>query len=210
MVTIVMTGFIDDFSYDRAIEAGASDFIKKPFTMKEMLHRVTHVQLQEKLRILSITDELTGLYNRRGFFTLAEEFLKLSKRQRTGIFMLYADVDNLKMINDTAGHQEGDQALCDIAAILQTTYRESDIIARIGGDEFVVLPIGTTGANIEKIISRLQRNIENHNAARESSHALSLSLGTSFYDPGRPSSVDELITLADKLMYEQKRLKQES
>jgi len=207
MATILMTGFIDDFSYDRAIEAGASDFIKKPFTMKEAMHRIRHVKLQEKLRLLSITDELTGLYNRRGFFTLADEFLKLAKRQKKGIFMLYADLDHLKTINDRSGHHAGDEALIDTARLLKATYRESDIIARIGGDEFVVIPVGTAGDNLEKIIDRLQRNIETYNTTESHEHSLSLTLGTSYYDPGTPCSIDELIAQADKHMYEQKRLK---
>jgi len=207
MVTIVMTGFIDDFSYDRAIEAGASDFIKKPFTLKEILHRLSHVKLQENLRMQSITDELTGLYNRRGFFTLAEEFLKLDKRQKKGVFLLYADLDHLKSINDTLGHQEGDLALIDVAHILKATYRESDVIARIGGDEWVVLPVGTTGDNIEKITDRLQTNIRHHNATKKRNYTLSVSVGIAWYDPGNPCSIDELIARADREMYEQKRLK---
>lgn len=207
MATIIMTGFIDDFSYDRAIDAGASDFIKKPFTMKEILHRVNHVKLQERLRLLTITDELTGLYNRRGFFTLAEEFLKLAKRQKKGIYMLYADLDHLKSINDRSGHHEGDEALVETAKVLKTTYRESDIVARIGGDEFVVIPVGITGDNIEKIIARLEKNMKNQNASRNKNYNLSLSLGVSLYNPEKPCSVDELISHADEMMHEHKRIK---
>jgi len=121
--------------------------------------------------------------------------------------MLYADLDHLKAINDRSGHCEGDRALIDAAKLLKTTYRESGIIARIGCDEFVVIPVGITGENMEKIVGRLQRNIENHNVTGKSKHTLSLSLGISHYDPGNPSSIDELIAQADKSMYEQKRLK---
>jgi diguanylate cyclase (GGDEF)-like protein len=206
MATILMTGFIDEFSYDRAMEAGASDFIKKPFTMKELISRVRHVELQEKVRMLSITDELTGLFNRRGFFTFAEQFLKLGKRQKKGIFILYADLDNLKVINDTLGHQEGDLALVDIATIFKETCRETDIIARIGGDEFVAILTGATGNDIGKIVDRLQGKLDNHNATKNRKYRLSISLGISSYDPENPCSVDELIAKADKMMYEQKRL----
>lgn len=210
MAAVVMTGFIDDFSYDRAIEAGASDFIKKPFTMKEIINRIKHVKSQEKLRLLSITDELTGLYNRRGFFTLTDQQLKLARRLKKGIFMLYADVDNLKVINDKFGHQEGDLVLLDIAGILKATYRESDIIARIGGDEFTVIPIGTTGDNIGKITARLQKNIDNHYAIENRKYTLSISFGVSYFNPETPCSIDELLAHADKMMYEQKRLRQQS
>jgi diguanylate cyclase (GGDEF)-like protein/PAS domain S-box-containing protein len=166
--------------------------------------------MEQQLRALSFSDPLTGLYNRRGFFTFAQEFLKLAKRQRQGIFMLYTDLDNLKLINDTLGHREGDRALIDSANIIKKTYRESDIVARIGGDEFAVIPLGTTGDNIEKLTSRLQKNINNHNLAKKRNYTLSISFGVSYYDPVAPCSVDELIANADRMMYEQKKLKKKS
>lgn len=207
MAVIIMTGFIDDFSYDSAIEAGASDFIKKPFTPKELRARIEHVIMHERQRVMTITDELTGLYNRRGFFTLAEQQLKLADRLGKGIFMLYADVDDLKGINDTLGHHQGDMALVDTANILKTTYRQSDIVARIGGDEFVVAPIGTTGDEIEKLTSRLIENVQTHNAQENRAYKLSLSYGVAYYDPEGDCSIDELLSRAEKLMYEHKRLK---
>jgi diguanylate cyclase (GGDEF)-like protein/PAS domain S-box-containing protein len=164
--------------------------------------------LEEKLHSLSLTDELTGIYNRRGFFTLAEQVLKLCKRQKKGVYMLYADIDNLKKINDTFGHKEGDLALIEIADILKKSYRDSDIAARIGGDEFVVIPIGTTGNNIELITSRLQKAIEIHNSKGNRKYKLSVSIGVTYYDPEYPCSIDELLLKVDKLMYEQKRQKQ--
>ncbi len=166
--------------------------------------------MEEKLKALALSDELTGLYNRRGFFTLVEQLLKLSRRQKTGIFMLYADADNLKEINDTWGHKEGNLVLIDIANILKKNYRESDIIARIGGDEFVVIPVGTTGDNIEEITARLQKSIQDHNAKENRSYKLSLSVGIAYYDPENPCSIEELLAQGDKLMYEQKKYKQKS
>jgi diguanylate cyclase (GGDEF)-like protein/PAS domain S-box-containing protein len=160
--------------------------------------------LEEQLRTLSLTDELTGLHNRRGFFTLVEPLLKLSKRQKSGVLMLYADLDNLKRINDTFGHQEGDLALIDTADILKKTYRESDIIARIGGDEFVVLPVGSPEDRIEIITARLEENLKNQIAKKDRKYSLSLSFGISHYDPESPCSIDDLINRAEKLMYEQK------
>lgn len=207
MVVIIMTGYIDDFSYDSAIEAGASDFIKKPFTPKELKARIELVKIQERHRIMSITDELTGLYNRRGFFPLAEQRLKLSTRQRKGIYMLYADLDGLKAINDTFGHQQGDLALIDTANLLKATYRDSDIIARIGGDEFAVIPVGNAGDNIQAVTARLQKNLDDHNSANRRSYILSISVGVAFYDPENPRSVDELLAEGDNMMYEQKNLK---
>ncbi|MDQ7787390.1 MAG: diguanylate cyclase [Thermodesulfovibrionales bacterium] len=166
--------------------------------------------MEAKLKALSITDNLTGLYNRRGLFALVEQLFKLSKRQNTGMFMLYADIDNLKEINDTWGHKEGDLVIIDIANILKMNYRDSDIVARIGGDEFVVIPVGTDGDNMEENISRLQKNIQVHNTKANRSYKLSLSAGIAYYDPKTPCSVEELLAQGDKLMYEQKKYKQKS
>ena len=167
-------------------------------------------QMEQKLRTLSVTDELTGLYNRRGFFIMVEQLLKLTKRHKKGIFMLYADVDNLKEINDKLGHQEGDLALIDTANILKTTYRDTDIVARLGGDEFVVIPVGGAGDNVELITGRLQENLESHAAEGSRNYRLSVSLGVSYYDPESPCSIDELLKRGEKLMYEQKMLKRSS
>jgi diguanylate cyclase (GGDEF)-like protein/PAS domain S-box-containing protein len=161
-------------------------------------------KMEEKLRTLSLTDELTGLYNRRGFFTLSEQLLKSRKRKKKGVFLLYADLDNLKEVNDTFGHQAGDEILGATAAIFKDTFRESDIIARIGGDEFVVIPIGNSRDDVEMITERLRQNIENRNAKKDSERRLSISFGTSYYDPESPCSIDELVDQAEKLMYEQK------
>lgn len=167
-------------------------------------------QMEEQLRALSLTDELTGLYNRRGLITLAGQQLKMANRQKKGIYMLYADVDNLKGINDTLGHQEGDLALIEIANILKENYRKSDIIARIGGDEFVVIPVGATGGKIEDVTARFQKSIEVQNQKKNRSYRLSVSVGVSFYDPENHCSIDELLALAEKAMYEQKRLKRKN
>jgi diguanylate cyclase (GGDEF)-like protein len=207
---IIMTGLIDDFSYDDAMEAGASDFIKKPFSLKELIARIEHAKKHERLYDISLHDELTGLYNRRGFFTLSEHLLKTAKRQQKGLFMLYGDLDGLKGINDTFGHQKGDWALIDIANILKETFRGSDIIARLGGDEFAVIPIETAEDNSRVVLNRLEAAIENDNAKNKRAYELSFSIGTAYFDPWSPCTVDELLSQADKSMYEQKRSRQNS
>lgn len=164
-------------------------------------------KMEEKLQALSITDELTGIYNRRGFFALAEHILKIAKRNKKGLFLLYADLDGLKEVNDRFGHQEGDIMLIEIANLLKGNYRESDIIARIGGDEFVVLPVGITGDSIDVITSRLGEALEMHNEKRNRGYKLSLSYGLAYYDPDSPCSLDELLIKADKAMYEHKKEK---
>jgi len=204
MAVIITTGFVDNFSYDKAIEAGASDFIKKPFTEKELIARIKHVKMQQEIRNLTLRDELTGIYNRRGFFALVEYQFNLAKRSKTGMFMLYADLDNLKIINDTLGHQEGDRALTMAADILRKNFRQSDIIARIGGDEFVVFPVGTSADCVDKILERLQKALEAYNAENNRGYSLSISAGISFYDPERPCTIDDLLAAADRSMYERK------
>jgi diguanylate cyclase (GGDEF)-like protein/PAS domain S-box-containing protein len=164
-------------------------------------------KMEEKLRALSLTDELTGLYNRRGFFALVDHLLKSVKRRNTRVLMLYADLDNMKGINDSLGHQVGDKALVYTANLLKATYRESDIIARIGGDEFVVVPVGTNGDTIEVITARLQKNIDTYNAKSSRRFRISMSLGVSCYDPKFPCSIDEMLAQGDKAMYEEKKLK---
>jgi len=207
---IVMTGFIEEFSYDDAIDVGASDFIKKPFSLKELVARIEHAKRHERLYNISLHDELTGLYNRRGFFTLAEHLLKTAKRQQKGLFMLYCDLDDLKGINDGLGHQKGDWALIDTANILKETFRGSDIIARIGGDEFVVVPIEPKGESLEIVVKRLQQAIEMDNIRSKREYKLSISTGTAYFDPWAPITIDDLLSQADKSMYEQKRSKQDA
>ncbi len=207
MAVIIMTAYIEEFSYDDAIEAGASDFIKKPFTVKDLIVRIHHVILQEKIRAMSVTDELTGLYNRRGFFTLAEQELKTANRRKRKIYLVYVDLDNLKEINDACGHLVGDSMLIETANILRGSFRQSDIIARIGGDEFIVILVGTNGSDAESVSSRLQNNIDIHNQKIINNHKLSISFGIACYDPEFPSSIVELLNHADKSMYEHKKFK---
>lgn len=175
--------------------------IKADRTMRDL------EKAEEELRALSLTDQLTGLFNRRGLYLLGEHQLKLAKRRKKGIYMLYADLDNLKEINDTYGHKEGDQALMDIAALFRSAYRESDVISRIGGDEFVVIPLGTSGEEIDKIIDRLKERIDQYNASSGQKYKLSLSMGTAYYDPERPKTMDELLAEGDVAMYKEKRRK---
>lgn len=204
MNIIVMTGHIDKFSYDDAIAAGASDFIKKPFSLNELRMRIRHVQLQEKLRVMSITDDLTGLPNRRGFFVLAEQQLKAAIRGKRDLALLFIDMDNFKAINDTWGHQEGDRALVSMATIFRQSFRASDIIARMSGDEFAVLLVDSPRRNVDVILERLMQNIKRFNEDDKAGFCISISIGMAVHDPDQQRSIDELLRDADQLMYDQK------
>ena len=204
---MIMTGYVDEYSPETAIALGAREFITKPFSIAEFIIRFHKMMNdhrgKEALIALSLTDELTGLYNRRRFFILTEQCLKGAIRTKKRPLLLFIDMDDLKWINDHYGHNEGDQALIDFANILNKTFRESDIIARIGGDEFVVL-LESTDDNGETMVTRLYENLRDYNTKR-SQRILSISLGTAQFDPEYPISIDELLSKADALMYAQKR-----
>lgn len=164
-------------------------------------------EAEEKLKEISIKDDLTGLYNRRGFFTLAEQQLKLAARNKKKLFLFFLDLDNMKNINDLYGHTTGDQALIDTADLLIKIFRESDIIARIGGDEFVVLAFEGPSCNPELFTDRLQKNLLELNRVSKMPYKISISTGVAHYNPERPCSLDNLLSRADAEMYEQKRKK---
>ncbi|MBI4632804.1 MAG: GGDEF domain-containing protein [Deltaproteobacteria bacterium] len=159
---------------------------------------------EEKLQALAVTDPLTNLYNRRGFFSMLEQHLKLAGRAKQEMLLLYIDLDDMKRINDTLGHQAGDAALIETAAILRETFRETDIIGRTGGDEFAVLMLNSITSTPDETLSRLQSNIAAHNARGVNHYTLSFSVGVAEYDPESPVSRDELMARADEAMYEHK------
>jgi diguanylate cyclase (GGDEF)-like protein/PAS domain S-box-containing protein len=163
------------------------------------------MRLEEEIRNLSLTDELTGLYNRRGFTLLAEQEVKLAHREKRPLLLIFCDVDNLKMINDNWGHAYGDLALKEVSAILKESLRESDILGRIGGDEFVALALAVSKESAEIITNRIQSALELRNQEGDKSYQLAFSLGIACYDFEAPSTLDELIAKADGLMYLQKQ-----
>lgn len=158
-------------------------------------------RVETELRALTVTDDLTGLNNRRGFFMLAEQLLKMASRSQMGLYLMYIDLDYFKKINDTYGHSEGDQALKTFAKLLKDNYRESDIIARMGGDEFVLLPVGTSQDDIEVIKMRFNKLIQRFNEAQKKPWTLSATIGLAHYDVKDPCSIDELLRRADTEMY---------
>ena len=215
----------------RAFDLGGVDYITKPFQEQEVLVRVKnqlliqqqHQQLieqnqrleqeiQERLkaeaevRQLSLTDELTRLYNRRGFFLLAEQQLKIARRTQTPCCVLFADLDGLKKINDTIGHELGDRAIVDAAQILKETFRDADIVARLGGDEFVLFILGVESYSTD-FQTRLQTNIDGFNQNSNRAYQLSISIGVQPCNVNDNCSLEQWIAKADKLMYEHKYTK---
>jgi diguanylate cyclase (GGDEF)-like protein len=164
-------------------------------------------QAEEKLQTLSFTDDLTGLFNRRGFLAVSEQQIKIARRRGKRLLLLYIDVDDMKQINDTFGHHQGDAALIATASILRDTFRESDIIARVGGDEFVVLAIDPNELPAEVLAHRLRQKCVERNDSAFGEFILSLSVGSTYYDPQDPCSIEDLMARADRVMYRHKREK---
>ena len=160
---------------------------------------------ENALRALSLVDELTGLYNRRGFLTLAQQQLKLAKRGHRELILLFIDMDDFKDINDAFGHSEGDTALKRASEILKHTFRDSDIIARLGGDEFVVLATDTGATGSEIIIHRLRQELRERNQTDGYPYSLSFSVGAARFDHDASPSVEDLLAAADSMLYEQKQ-----
>lgn len=163
-------------------------------------------RMEEEIRELSITDPLTGLHNRRGFLTLSEQQLKMAERTKHSLLLLFADLDGMKWINDHLGHEKGDEALVETASLLRQAFRQSDIIARMGGDEFAVLAVGDPTL-AETMKDRLQELIRDRNALPDRAYTLSLSVGAAWSDPRNPETIDALMCRADLAMYEEKRRK---
>lgn len=162
-------------------------------------------EFEQKLKLLARTDGLTGLLNRRGFLRRAEQMLLLAKRQNHALFLLFADLDNMKDINDNLGHGEGDSAIQETAKLLKETYRETDIIGRLGGDEFAVLLFDVNVEEKEVIASRLEDNLEQWNKQGDKEYTLALSLGIVQTHPASEESIDALLQRADQAMYAVKK-----
>ncbi len=171
-----------------------------------ILHDISERKHAETtLRSMALMDELTGLYNRRGFLALAEEELSQARRQGWPVLLFYGDLDEFKKINDTHGHAQGDRALMDVAGLLRSVFRESDVIGRVGGDEFSALvPYGTPGTET-RIRERLRERLAEFVATAARPYRLSLSLGAARSGVEDTRSLAELLDAADMSLLERKR-----
>lgn len=164
----------------------------------------------EELSHQCFTDELTGLYNRRGFLTVAQHQIESARRQRRRMIALFADMDGLKEINDTLGHAAGDAAIRDVAEILKSSLRGGDVVARIGGDEFVVLTSIEESDGADALIERLKADVELFNQESIRNYAVKISFGFSVIEPDSPFDLAEVIQRADMEMYREKQRRRNS
>lgn len=206
---VILTSCAEEENAAKALTGGAQDYISKGDMSKGVLRRAVQYaiernKLQIKIRALSLKDDLTGLHNRRGFHTLAAQQVKMERRMKRGLFLIFADIDKMKWINDTFGHREGDRALTEFSRLLKSNFRESDIIARIGGDEFAVLAMDTNAMGPKRLVERLHRKIKARTARGDLGYVLSASVGGVRCEPGKPLPVDEMLRRADEAMYSRK------
>ncbi len=187
----------------QAIDAGAQDVLPRHQLVDGLVPRVLRYaierqRLQATLRQLSLTDELTGLYNRRGFFTLGDHHLRLAHRLR-GVLLAAIDICGLRTINERYGREAGDRALVSTANVLRATFRASDVVARLGEDDFAVLVLDAAEEAISAVGSRLRARLDQHNAGGEGNTVpLALSMGIARLEPNSPPDVDDLLGRAEE------------
>ena len=209
---VILTGVDDDQLAEENARAGVQDYLVKSeingdILVRSLRYAMERNRLLAEAKALSIRDDLTGLFNRRGFIGAAEQLLKTAGRFDEPVLLLFADVDGMKECNDAFGHAQGDRLLRKAARTLRRTFRESDILARLGGDEFAILSLASGLENSRTIVDRLQRNIDAENAADAEPVPLSLSVGLAYSDPNTGARLEDLMEQADAWMYDHKRRK---
>lgn len=206
---LIVSDAADEDAAVSTVQAGAQDYLVKSevgpsLIVRSVRHAIERHRLFSALRSLSLIDDLTGLYNRRGFSDLGEQYLKLARRSGRGVTMVYVDLDRFKTINDSFGHHVGDRALLKVSDILRATFRRSDIIARLGGDEFGVLALEAADESSETLIERLRERVQDFNESSPEPYQLSVSIGMSHHDDDPRVRLEDMVAEADAAMYREK------
>jgi diguanylate cyclase (GGDEF)-like protein len=212
---IVLADELDEDAAVSTVQAGAQDYLVKQeigaaMLLRSLRHAIERHRLYSALRSLSLIDDLTGLYNRRGFTDLGEQYLKLARRSGRGVTMVYLDLDRFKTINDSLGHHVGDRALLKIADILRATFRRSDIVARLGGDEFGVLALEAADESSELLVQRLRDQVADFNESSPEPYQLSISIGMAHQVDDPRVRLEDMVAEADSAMYREKHGKRAS
>lgn len=207
---IMLTGQDDRATDLDAMHAGAADFLVKGRVTAEMLERAIRYarerhRLLKQISALSLTDELTGLNNRRAFLTMADQRLQLLERRDTPCLLIFADLDGLKETNDSWGHEAGDTLLVAASRALRAAFRRTDLIARFGGDEFLILADDAREGDVQLVLDKLQYQIDTRNAELPAgAPRLSISAGALCFRTGPAVKLQELIGEADALLLQKK------
>jgi diguanylate cyclase (GGDEF)-like protein len=209
---VVLTVLNDETLALESLRRGAQDYLVKGTIDSSLLWRSLRYAMERQrvqLELLNLTmiDDLTGLHNRRGFLALAEHHVLLAYRTGRPFLMAYIDLDRLKHINDTFGHQEGNRALAEVAEIIRDSFRHSDILARIGGDEFAALMLEAGEESAQTVLQRVNQKLDSCNSMVGRRYDLSFSIGIVPGDSAGLLGVEQLLSDADALMYRHKQSK---
>lgn len=206
---IVLTGINEQSMDIEALKEGAQDYLIKGQFDKNLLIRCIYYSIERHklysaIRSMALIDELTGLYNRRGFDNLARHHIELAKRKKRSIVLIYCDLDNFKCINDIHGHNIGDQVLRSVGKLLKGAFRDADIVARRGGDEFVILTFDVMQEDKENIVKRLHQSLSVLNDSYKD-YCIAMSIGAKYYTHNELTSIEDLLDDVDRLMYMDKK-----
>jgi two-component system cell cycle response regulator len=209
---IVMTGYGDDYSYEEAINVGASDFVIKPVRLEELLLRLKRVlkereltkervRMMEKLQKLAVTDGLTKLYNSRSFYSQLETEVDRFNRYKHPLALLLLDLDFFKEYNDNYGHLEGDKVLVRFSQIIKSCLRANDSAYRYGGEEFTVILPETAGAEARTVAQRIRAALEAERFCPENGKEVQITISIGVTEYQREEELSTFIQRADKAMY---------
>lgn len=206
---IVLTANNSDEVGLQAVKLGAQDFLLKGdfnyLTLdRAIIYSIERHRLQRTIRQLAVLDELTGLYNRRGFNTLNPDLIQKVKKSEQRGFLCFFDLDRFKQINDQLGHAKGDEALKEFAVTLQSVFRKDSLLVRFGGDEFVAMGVEVHPGQAEQALSSLEIVLSVRNAQVGVAFQLESSAGVAYFDKSGPHDIEELSAAADAALYQQK------
>ncbi len=205
---VIVSGLDDEKSAVEAIQQGAQDFLVKNGLDGSRLSRVIQFaikrhEIQKDPRNEGLVDSLTGLYNKHGFLTMIEPHLKSAQRAKKGFFICFAIMDNLKNINEMYGAAEGDRALLTTAEILQESFRSTDMVGRMGADEFAILTTEQGQYSPKVTFSRIRNNQKYYNA-QFNLYRLSISMCAVFFDPEKRLSLEDISAKTDQVFAQYK------
>ena len=207
---IFITAKADEESISKAYDVGGSDYIRKPFFPKELYARIKkELRLEElisELKYLSFIDPLTQLYNRRFFIDSSKTVLEIAKREETPLSLMMIDIDKFKNVNDTYGHQVGDEVLKLLAKTMKSRQRKSDMSCRYGGEEFVILLPKTSITKAEAVAKELRENVQKSyfEMSAQKKIAVTISIGVSTVNIENEINIEKALKRADDALYEAK------